>query len=122
MGEIKFRVWHKEWEKMLEVSQLNFSNDELYSIRYKLSGAGAAVVRDTLLKPENVKLLRYTGLKDKNGTKIYEGDIVQRNKTNKEVKWFDPNTGYIPFAGGCGQWEPSDCEVLGNIYENPYLL
>ena len=76
---------------------------------------------------------QYTGLTDKNGTKIFEGDIIQDGNCeyNKYVVEYSPERGgYLPFAhgDGCGCCETatlydSTChKVIGNIYDNPELM
>ncbi|UED77968.1 YopX family protein [Brevibacillus sp. DP1.3A] len=81
---------------------------------------------------DEVELLQYTGLRDKNGKEIYEGDVIH-------VPDHDWN-GYVMFTGDCQyalkgktvlgndgyllftQIYLNKCEVIGNIYENPELL
>ena len=70
---------------------------------------------------ENIILTQYTGLKDKDGNEIYEGDVVEglslRNFKVKEVVNWDKFQ-WFPFAG---HWGLRDFEVIGNIYSNPEL-
>lgn len=114
--EIKFRVWHKIVKQMY--------NDGWHG---KCVGeAGTNTTNDHLkfLQNHDMELMQYTGLKDKNGTEIYEGDIVDQldlhqignreNPRKQTVIEFNPTSGY-------DIW-PHDIEVIGNIYENPELL
>ncbi|UVH22827.1 YopX family protein [Lacticaseibacillus paracasei] len=76
-------------------------------------------------------LMQYTGLKDKNGREIYEGDIVDvgiedqdGNPLFARVCYEKYAAGYVLDNGGNGIWQrlTEDCEVIGNIFENPELL
>lgn len=117
MREIKFRAWDK-------ISKSWFNSNRLY-IRNQ---TGEVYDRhDSLSKifPSTVTLMQYTGLKDRLGVEIYEGDIVRRLQQwggyadHKVVEWKE-RTKYVGFNLGNGQ--VMNWEVIGNIYENPELL
>jgi|ERR1035437_8100365 hypothetical protein len=72
---------------------------------------------------ERIQALEYTGLKDKNGKEIYEGDIIKRYTGYVfEMKIRKYSLGMVNDATAIGyDWHNSD-EVIGNIYENPELI
>ena len=76
-------------------------------------------------------IMQYTGLKDKNGKEIYEGDIVEysRNFPPILVEWDDNIVGFKPFCkydsdcyGVPKKEDHSVYKIIGNVYENPELL
>jgi uncharacterized phage protein (TIGR01671 family) len=117
MREIKFRAWLKDKQVMTSSFEL-FDNDE----DYLLNGDGLHV--------RNAEIMQYTGLKDKNGKEIYEGDIVTLwnglydLKEHYVVRWYQFGFDYSnPSNPDETHYFPQDkIEVIGNIYENPELL
>ena len=85
----------------------------------------------------NPWIMQFTGLKDKNGKEIYEGDILQNDQEESivSVRWdetganwqFTEHNIFMDDGVGRGNWNlnmgfAKQCEVIGNIYENPELL
>ena len=123
MKEIKFRAWDKENEKMMKVSSLHLENKE---ISVKENGTFH------LFRMQD--LMQYTGLKDKNGKEIYEGDIVKIIKLEGYGEYCDQveYTGRIecyisefriqPLNLRLSDESTVEIEIIGNIYENKNLL
>jgi hypothetical protein len=74
---------------------------------------------------------QYTGLKDKNNKEIYEGDIIQEDdpdgKINYLIEWKEKEANFSAIDGTktlrlYGIYWKHNCEVIGNIYENPELI
>lgn len=119
MRELKFRAW--------DTIDLCFVCDEW--INENIAEVGAWFWYGN--KPKEIIIMQYTGLKDKNGKEIYEGDIVVvdwgcndyligANKLNKPFVMEFRNYSWFPFSHILPA--PHDIEVIGNIYENPELL
>ncbi len=121
MRELKFRVWDKLQNQMIVVKQLNW---------YK--NMDRLLVNGCWVDPDR-PLMQYTGLKDKNGKEIYEGDVlatdwmVKKKEPGYLVKWEE--YGFSPFDFVLDKRDNFtvfgalyNFQIIGNIYENKELL
>ena len=110
MREIKFKAWDKKEKRFLTQKEMTEIGGFYYTY---------GVDPD----PEEYVLMQFTGLKDKNGKEIYEGDILQDKFGNKDiVRYSSFHDAGIDVQGlGCGVSFDKG-EVIGNIYENPELI
>ncbi len=129
MREIKFRAWDKDKKEWL--STVNYLINLQGGLEWSFGG-----INQFLGKPNdnNIELMQFTGLKDKNGKEIYEGDVVkwfgwevragkqirpERIKVIESETWIaDLHALWCINTGNSG----GTVEVIGNLYENPELL
>ena len=126
MREIKFRAWLKNENRMitnissikLDINCIYYDNNQMFS--YERASF------------DEIELMQYVGLKDKNGVKIFEGDIVKHIKGNTYTVEFY-NGGFKLLRFNIYEGKPvsyhdfevrrlTEMEVIGNIYENKELL
>jgi uncharacterized phage protein (TIGR01671 family) len=128
MREIKFRAWRKNNNDMLHFNLVGVSrcHSDIFEKGKFVCGLGGGLhIHDALEK--KYPIMQYTGVKDKNGKEIYEGDIL-RSKSDWEDRphYIGPvihSEGIFMVDDKCGTFLKKDwVEVLGNIYENPELL
>lgn len=131
--EVKFRIWDKTSNRMLyqddfERVELDTKNKMVSLVRSETIESSYVLDYEDSIEAE---IMQYTGLKDKNGKKVYEDDIIQyshkavgmilRKVRMKYGMWGIEGIvkgTQIPFANIL----ESEYEVIGNIHENPELL
>lgn len=118
----KFRAWDKN-NKYMKYTDKNlvvcFSDEGASAVDHTTFGHSCTCMED-------IELMQSTGLKDKNGVEIYEGDIVEN--IYKEIGFIKNCNDALCFSrkernfylSGIGAGRPF--KILGNIYENPELL
>lgn len=123
MQETKFRAWDERIKDFIIVGYIDFVNKEIEGLPYNIQeGQDAIIIKGF----ENLE--QFTGLYDKNGKEIYEGDIL-KNPDYEEVFFVEYHDGVAGYVGwgddkiaGCYLITGDDIEVIGNIHENPELL
>ena len=121
--QIKFRAWIKDHKRMIYPS----CNSYAAAIAYEVHRQSLGTQDDSVGKLE---LMQYTGLKDRNGMLIWEGDVVDawdRGRNLKGVITWGCAGFFIKVPPPQSIWNLSgpnedQCAVIGNIYENPELL
>lgn len=121
MREIKFRAWDKKEKIILFSGVLEEYNTLVFWRQGDLPEHYGFFDKDLIV-------MQYTGLKDKNGKEIYEGDIVFNGNKNYTVEFGQYySDGYYEHHGwtiddNFDSFQPERYEIMGNIYQNPELL
>ena len=133
MREIKVRAWHKPYKQVCQVESLRFDGNGVYT---------AVLIEEPfydrrIVEADEIVIEQFTGLKDKNGTEIYQGDICSfTSKTGKHtgvVERLDNLAGFgLRMVKNNFRYTFSELdtmgidldtlEVIGNIHENPELV
>lgn len=128
MREIKFRIWDEEEHKMERALAVD------WFFKTAITSANPATnshPRGVSFRDKDEILMQYTGLQDRNGREIYEGDIIEfvsRLDDSKRIGAVRYWAGDAAFLIECEReifflfHDALSREVIGNIYENPEIL
>ena len=122
MRELKLRAWYKPYKQMCQLESLRFDGNGVYT---------AVLIEESfydrrLVEAHEIVIEQFTGLKDKNGVNIYEGDILI-DDTGEPIEYWVVKFSEGGFVGECtGVAEPlfelTNLEVVGNIHEDSELV
>lgn len=107
MRIIRFRAWDTEREIWV-----NPIHHDLYDF-------------DEICENPRFKVMQFTGLPDRNGKDVWEGDIGRLGEYTCVLEWDDREARFWWLEVGSRQWitgRPSDAEIIGNCHEHPALL
>jgi uncharacterized phage protein (TIGR01671 family) len=125
--EIKFRAWNKKHKIMSQSFSFSSFDGNVFC-------DWAAITNDELWHSKDMDIMQYTGLKDKNGKKVFEGDIIGYSDKKGIVRFteYDDNEchrvfrhfGYLVNNDTLPDVvdELENGSVIGNIYENPEIM
>lgn len=132
MREIKFRAWKHTYTQIGTAGY----GEMIYDIKSGNSIWNNEDIEINQILKSNPILLQYTGLKDKNGKEIYEGDVINVFDSDTEflghgkiifndfswsIEWIEKSGNFTMLFS---EWyeEEKTIEVIGNIYQNPQLI
>ena len=128
----KYRAWDVLSEKMIdEILMISFVRKEIIG-KFSDGSTSVPLKFEDKRNGEDVILMQSTGLHDKNGVEIFEGDILDYKGRKALVRWHGSYASFIyrfvdePHKRNA-EWKPlylayMKCEIIGNIYDNPEIL
>ena len=124
----RYRAWIKSLKWMCDVTNISFDSKFVDICQQ----GDTERCTEMSVEFDEIKLMQSTGLKDKNGKEIFEGDIVDYKGRKALVSWHGSYASFIyrfvdELQKRNAEWNPlylayMRCEIIGNIYENPELL
>ncbi len=127
----KFRAWYVLAEEMIdEILMISFVRKEIIG-KFRDGSTSVPLKFEDKRNGEDVILMQSTGLEDKNGTEIFEGDALKNNdypnqtficKHSRLQASFQAESLNGLLTSSLWKDEERDWQVLGNIYENPELM
>lgn len=138
--ELKFRAWITHWGEdpfmlCLKPSVMRYDYEHGFVLAFSHEGYPDFGAHERYpVKPEDMTIMQFTGLHDKNGKEIYEGDVValaipEVKSATIRMEWDDQHAAFMMIGWEqwpcyAMQWSRSEphSEIIGNIHENPELL
>ncbi|NHI48000.1 hypothetical protein FDE94_08980 [Clostridium botulinum] len=133
MREIKFRAWDKKTKKMRTVESIGFGELCYYNEGYpvvNMIGRDCINDKDIIIHRDSYQheLMQYTGLKDKTGKELYEGDIIKTFCGElRIIKYLEEYGAFKAIhlkykEGSIMNLKNLEFKIIGNIYKNPELV
>ena len=124
----KFRVWMKSLKWMCDVTNISFDSKFVDICQQ----GDTERYTEMSVEFDEITLMQSTGLFDRNGKEIFEGDILDYRGRKALVRWHGSYASFIyrfvdePHKRKA-EWKPlylayMKCEIIGNVYENPELV
>ena len=124
----RYRAWMKSLKWMCDVTNISFDSKFVYICQQ----GDTERYTEMSVEFDEITLMQSTGLFDRNGKEIFEGDILDYRGRKALVRWHGSYASFIyrfvdELQNRNTEWKPlylayMKCEIIGNIYENPELL
>ena len=124
----KYRAWMKSLKWMCDVTNISFDSKFVDICQQ----GDTERYTEISIEFDEITLMQSTGLFDRNGKEIFEGDILDYRGRKALVRWHGSYASFIyrfvdELQNRNTEWKPlylayMKCEIIGNIYENPELL
>lgn len=124
----RYRAWMKSLKWMCDVTNISFDSKFVDICQQ----GDTERYTEMSVEFDEITLMQSTGLFDRNGKEIFEGDILDYRGRKALVRWHGSYASFIyrfvdELQNRNTEWKPlylayMKCEIIGNIYENPELL
>jgi len=120
---MKFRAWHTKLNKMFSAEEMGADQLTLLPDGRGFINVSSTSTRLSTLAGDLMIPLQFTGLLDRQGREIYDGDWIRFVGTQDVARVFERlGCWYVENRQELGYFDPSTIEIIGNIYEHPHLV